>query len=75
MLKEAAVIRSPENEGFGPAKGNSTAFLLDSMIQAHMPKKVFFGHWHVELKYRWKGCEFICLDDVSYHGSTALLEI
>ncbi len=79
LLHAAAVTRSPESEGWGKPRGNSTAFLLSSMLKSHMPKKVVFGHWHVSLKYRWRGCEFICLADL-FEGNpieavTALLEI
>jgi predicted phosphodiesterase len=62
--KAAAVTHDRNAEGWGEPKGNSTAFLLDSMIQSHMPKMVVHGHWHNPLIYKQWGCIFVSLGEL-----------
>jgi predicted phosphodiesterase len=64
IQKAASVTYDRNNEGWGPANGNDTAFLLDSMIQAHMPKMVVHGHWHNPLIYKQWGCVFVSLGEL-----------
>jgi predicted phosphodiesterase len=64
IARAASVTHDRNNEGWGGAKGNSTAFLLDSMIQAHMPKMLVHGHWHNPLIYKHWGCVFISLAEL-----------
>lgn len=55
--------------GFGPVRGTRTAFALDEMLKIHMPDKIIFGHWHINLQIspREKG-QFICIDELSTYS-------
>jgi predicted phosphodiesterase len=64
IAKAASCTYDRNNEGWGEPRGNSTAFLLDSMIQAHMPKMLVHGHWHNPLIYKQWGCVFISLGEL-----------
>lgn len=56
QLRNAAVTAKPYLSQFGDPKGNSTAFLLDDMIDAHIPNHIIHGHWHVSLKMKDNEC-------------------
>jgi predicted phosphodiesterase len=60
----ASCTHNRNNEAWGKPKGNSTAFLLDSMIRAHMPKMLIHGHWHNPLVYKQWGCVFVSLGEL-----------
>lgn len=62
VLVAGSICRSPENEGFGPPKGNKTAFELNNMLKIHYPKYWIGGHWHFSMRYRYKDTQFIVLD-------------
>jgi predicted phosphodiesterase len=64
LHKEACIIHNRDNERWGEPKGNATAFMLDRMIQSHMPKLVIHGHWHNPLIYKQWGCVFISLGEL-----------
>lgn len=64
LARAASITHDRDNEAWGGVKGNSTAFLLDSMIQMHMPKMVVHGHWHNPLIYKQWGCIFISLGEL-----------
>lgn len=64
LAKAASCTYDRNNEAWGEPKGNSTAFLLDSMIQAHMPKMLVHGHWHNPLIYKQWGCVFVSLGEL-----------
>jgi predicted phosphodiesterase len=64
IAKAASCTYDRNNESWGEPRGNSTAFLLDSMIQAHMPKMLVHGHWHNPLIYKQWGCVFISLGEL-----------
>lgn len=62
LLCSAAVLDVPDRVRWGIPRGNSTAFLLDSMIQYHMPDYLFFGHWHVSVSGKYNNCQYRCLN-------------
>jgi hypothetical protein len=64
IAKAASCASDRNNEVWGDPKGNSTAFLLDVMIQAHMPKMLVHGHWHTSLIYKQWGCVFVSLGEL-----------
>lgn len=64
LAKAASCVHDRNNESWGEPKGNSTSFLLDSMIHAHMPKMLVHGHWHNPLIYKQWGCVFISLGEL-----------
>ncbi len=68
LLATAAITRDPNNN-WGQPKGNETAFLLDRMLCAHVPRLWIFGHWHISLRFEMKRTfkspiTFVCLDEL-----------
>jgi len=43
-----------------------TRFALESMFDFHQPKLWIFGHWHKNMRFSYRGTDFICLDELSY---------
>lgn len=43
---------------------NRTGIFLNQCLDIHIPKRWYFGHWHVDKHFRWGDiCDFICLDE------------
>lgn len=57
-----------ERLGFSPSFCSRTEFALGIMLEAHHPKKWFFGHWHKTQKYNLMGVstEFQCINELEY---------
>jgi hypothetical protein len=42
-----------------------TASVLQQMLDVHQPEHWFFGHYHVDSTFEWKGTKFTCLNELS----------
>lgn len=55
------------NEPRGVLKSVTTS-ALQTMLDIHQPKIWLFGHYHVDMKFRHMGCEFICLNELGTYS-------
>ena len=64
ILHAASVTLRPSYKSLGEPRGNSTAFLLDTLFLDHRPKMWYFGHWHTSLTFRQFGITFRFIDEL-----------
>lgn len=62
--QHAASLTHNPNNNWGNPRGNNTAFLLDAMLDYHMPLLLIHGHWHNPLVYKQWGCTFVSLGEL-----------
>lgn len=48
----------------GPVYENSTAHLLEEMLDVHQPDWWIFGHWHKSIRFQVGNTNFVCLDEL-----------
>lgn len=44
-----------------------TTYNLGKLFDKHQPKKWIYGHHHIDITENYDGCEFICLNELSYY--------